>query len=500
MNLRHLLRNAPVRKKLAMAMLVASLMAALLAAAAVLLYETTTFRPRVLAEVGAWVEILRLIMPAALQFHDTSAAEENLRTLGAVPDMDAACVYDKHGRVFASYRVTEADCPPAPAGEGHRFTGSKLELFRAIRQDRESLGSLFLRYALPPVAARLAQYAVMFTFVILALGAVSVMVLSSTRRLIVAPLWELASTARRVTLAKDYSVRAKVRYPDEIGSLTEAFNDMLEKIENNVIERRRAEEALREYSQSLEERVEQRTRELRTAQERLIRQERLAFLGQLAGGVSHELRRPLATIGNAIYFLELIHGEADEKTREHVGIIRNQINNMEKIIHDLLDSLRVRPQAVGQVDLRSWLEDVVERHAPPDGVGVTVEISDELPVVWIDSGQIEQVITNLITNAFQAMPDGGRLHLSAAASDGGVALVVSDTGCGITEDHLKSVFEPLFTTKARGIGLGLTISKNFVEASGGRLDVESTEGEGTTFRIFLPARPPAQLGSEEQDT
>lgn len=332
-------------------------------------------------------------------------------------------------------------------------------------------------------------YGMILAAVVLALLAVASLVSSAIQRLVVAPIRDLAAVAQRVTAEKDYGVRARLDSGDELGALTSAFNEMLVTTEENIAERRRAEKRLREYSQQLEERVERRTRELRETQEQLLRQERLAFLGQLAGGVSHELRRPLATIGNSLYYLKTVHAGADDDTLEHLEIIRSQIHNMDKIIHDLLGSLRLRPQTVGRVELGPWLADVLARHPPPAGIAVLTDLDAELPAAWIDAAQMEQVLSNLITNAYQAMPDGGVLRLSARMADG-VALAVEDTGCGIPEKHLARIFEPLFTTKSRGVGLGLTVSKNFVEANGGRLAVASVEGEGATFTIHLPANAP----------
>lgn len=247
---------------------------------------------------------------------------------------------------------------------------------------------------------------------------------------------------------------------------------------------------IREYSRQLEERVEKRTRELEEAQEQLLRQERLAFLGQLAGGVSHELRRPLSTIGNSLYYLKTVHAGSGDDTLKHLEIIRTQIHGMDKIIHDLLGSLRVRPQTIEKVELAPWLAGVLARLPPPDAVEVRTDVDGDLPAAWLDATQMEQVLSNLVTNAYQAMPEGGELRIRARTDDG-VVLVIEDTGCGIPEEHLARVFEPLFTTKARGVGLGLTVSKNFVEASGGRLEVASVEGGGSTFTLHLPTMAPA---------
>jgi len=262
----------------------------------------------------------------------------------------------------------------------------------------------------------------------------------------------------------------------------------------DVTKRKRAEDALKEYSERLEEMVEERTQELREAQEQLIRREKLAVLGQLAGGVGHELRNPLGVISNAIYFLQTILPDADETTREYLGIISSEVHTAEKIVSDLLDFSRTRLAEREETAVSDLITHVLERRPPPENVEVTTQIPSHLPLVFVDPRQIGQVLGNLVTNGYQAMPDGGRLTITAALLEGGavrnpkseIRIQVSDTGCGIPEENLARLFEPLFTTRAKGIGLGLAVSKNLVEANGGSIEVESETGKGSTFTVKLP--------------
>jgi signal transduction histidine kinase len=140
-----------------------------------------------------------------------------------------------------------------------------------------------------------------------------------------------------------------------------------------------------------------------------------------------------------------------------------------------------------RVDLSELLARALAKQAPPEGIEVVTETSPDLPAVSIDPGQLEQVFANLVTNACQAMPDGGQLTIRALPVQDRVAVSVADTGCGISKESMGKVFEPLFTTKARGIGLGLAISKDLVEANGGAIEVASGEGgTGSTFTVFMP--------------
>jgi len=254
----------------------------------------------------------------------------------------------------------------------------------------------------------------------------------------------------------------------------------------DITERKKAEEALREYSERLEEMVAERTKELREAQEELMRKERLAILGQLAGGVSHELRNPLATISNAVYYLQMTLPDADKTTTEYLELISEQVHRAGKIVSDLLDFSRDTTADREEVAVTQLVREVLERQAAPERVKVSVRIPQDLPRVFVDARQIGQVLDNLVTNAYQAMPEGGTLSIRAEAQEGQVHVSVMDTGVGISKENMERLFEPLFSTKPRGIGLGLAVSKIFIEANRGSIEVESEEGKGSTFTVILP--------------
>jgi C4-dicarboxylate-specific signal transduction histidine kinase len=259
-----------------------------------------------------------------------------------------------------------------------------------------------------------------------------------------------------------------------------------EELQKEITERKQAEEALKEYSERLEEMVEERTQELRDTQEQLVRRERLAVLGQLAGSVSHELRNPLGVISNAVYFLQLTIPDADETTKEYLEIISEEVRNSTKIVSDLLDFSRTRLPDREEVAVSELVAQVLEKRPPPEEVEVITDIAPNFPLVFVDSRQIGQVLANLVVNAYQAMPEGGNLAISAQAEEGQVSLSIADTGCGIPPENMAKLFEPLFTTRARGIGLGLAVSRSLVEANEGSIEVESEMGKGSTFTVRLP--------------
>ncbi|MCP4695290.1 MAG: PAS domain S-box protein [Gammaproteobacteria bacterium] len=249
-----------------------------------------------------------------------------------------------------------------------------------------------------------------------------------------------------------------------------------------------SQKALKRYSEQLEEMVRQRTQSLRDAQEKLVRQEKLAFLGQLAGGVGHELRNPLGVISNAIYYLKMKHFDANETTREYLEIISTEVRNSEKIVADLLNFARIQTPEKKEVDLSELIGQVLQKQEPPDRVSLHTEGLSGLPPVFVDPRQIKQVLINVLNNAYQAMPEGGEVTISTQAEQSSVAISITDTGPGIPEDTIRKIFEPLFTTKARGIGLGLAISRNLLEGNRGSIAVNNPPGEGAAFTINLPAR------------
>ena len=255
----------------------------------------------------------------------------------------------------------------------------------------------------------------------------------------------------------------------------------------DITEHKAAARKLQEYADRLEDMVTERTRELELAQERLIRQEKLAVMGQLAGGVGHELRNPLSVISNAVYLLQASFAQDDNSQHEYLDIIADRVIEAEKIISDLLDFSRIQPGDIEPTVVSALVAEILERYPPPDEVTVTTKLDPQLPRALIDPQQIVQVVANLITNAYQAMPEGGNLTIRAHSNNQEeIHLSIADTGHGMAQETIEQIFEPLFTTKSTGIGLGLVVTKHLVEMNNGCIMVESTEGQGSTFIVTLP--------------
>ncbi len=236
--------------------------------------------------------------------------------------------------------------------------------------------------------------------------------------------------------------------------------------------------------------------ERKEMEEKLLRSERLAAIGELSGSVAHELRQPLGVISNAIYYLKMTLTEADETTREYLDIINEEVKSAGDVITGLLEIARTRAAERREEEVSSVIEKALEKFEMPENIELKKDIPGDIPAISVDSWQMAQVFYNLINNAVQAMsmPEregrGGELAINVKSrKKKGKAMVevsFADTGVGISKENMKKLFEPLFTTKARGVGLGLSICKNLVENNGGEIEVQSEEGKGTTVTVSLP--------------
>ncbi len=272
----------------------------------------------------------------------------------------------------------------------------------------------------------------------------------------------------------------------------------------DITDRKQAEENIQKLNAELEKRVEERTRELRDAQEQLVRHEKLAVLGQMASSVGHELRNPLAVITSAIYYLKLVQPDADAKIKQYLGIIDQEVRNSDKIITDLLDFARIKSVDREAASVSGLIGQTLERFPVPQPITVTLDIPSDLPQVFVDPRQIVQVLGNLTVNACQAMTsagmlNNGQLSLHSHVQNDMIIIMVKDTGMGISPENMNKLFEPLFTTKTKGIGLGLAVSRKLIEANGGRIEVQSEAGVGSSFTLYLPIYDPNAVRVTVQD-
>jgi PAS domain S-box-containing protein len=226
---------------------------------------------------------------------------------------------------------------------------------------------------------------------------------------------------------------------------------------------------------------------LKQMQERLVRQEKLAILGQLAGGVAHELRNPLGAIKNAAYFLNMVMEKPEPEVKESLQILEQEVGTSERIISSLLEFARPKAPTRRKIDINSVIQETLSRVHVPQNINVVNQLENTLPIILADPDQLKQVFTNIILNAIQSMPEGGDLLVrSEVESPEWMTVSFTDSGIGIPKDSLPKIFEPLFTTKAKGIGLGLAVTKTLIEGQGGTIQAQSEVGKGSTFAVKMP--------------
>ena len=306
------------------------------------------------------------------------------------------------------------------------------------------------------------------------------------------PIRMLRDAADRLGKGQFEDLPEVVSTNDEIGDLAQTFLGMSESLKEKTGELIHAKQELEKFTKFLEKRVDARTRELKAAQDELIKKERLAAIGQMAAVVGHEIRNPLAVINNSIYFIKTklgAAGEPDPKIAKHVKIIESEIQQANGIINEILTYSRQRDLQLSRVKLNHWLEELLGVYPFPPHIELVKSLDPADPALMIDTTEMQQAVRNLIGNGVEVMPPpkGGRIAIrTRVAEPGWVEILIADTGAGISPEVLEKIFAPFFTTKARGTGLGLAVVRKVVDRHGGRIEVESKVGVGTTFKIHLP--------------
>lgn len=243
---------------------------------------------------------------------------------------------------------------------------------------------------------------------------------------------------------------------------------------------------LKDARDNLEQKVRERTDELVNISHKLHRSERLAFLGKLAGSVTHEVRNPLAVLKNATYYLDnKAHTFGDEKVKNYIDVMKKEINIIDSIIDDIMGFARTKPPDLELTDVKEILDIAIDNLNVPDMV-VIKEEAEEVPDIWLDKDQVMHAVMNIANNAIMAMKGNGVLTFRVFEKEEEVHIVIEDTGPGIPTDQRDLIFEPLYSSKPKGTGLGLPIAKMMVENQKGRVEFKTQLGKGTSFSIIFP--------------
>jgi two-component system NtrC family sensor kinase len=444
---------------------------------------------------------------------------------------EVGAVLDRRAEGCISCHQTEL--PRARAGDGDRvriFTdpdGRRMVgTMQAIRNEtscqsagchvdasqQSILGVVDIIYSLEEIDRKIRTSAMemielALVFVLLAAAGVSVLV----HRLVYTPLRDLEAGAERLA-SGNLEQPIPVRSADEFGQVADSFNAMTTAL-------RESQSQLREAARTLEQKVEERTLQLRAAEAEATQHEKLAAVGLLASGVAHEINNPLTGV---LTFSHLVRqkmpdGSADA---EDMDLVIRETKRCASIVRRLLDFARQKTPEMKFTDLNAVIEDVVrfiERSARLNDTVITVDLDRGLPPVWVDENQVKQVIMNILVNAQHATEAGGSIAIRSRRCPAPISpepgakpvpmieISIVDTGSGISERDLQRIFDPFFTSKevGKGTGLGLSVSHGIVKAHGGTIRVESSVGKGSTFRVYLPiapareAQPTTPTGSSE---
>ncbi|MDH3600866.1 MAG: ATP-binding protein [Candidatus Tectomicrobia bacterium] len=469
-----LLRQTSIRHKLMLTTMLISTAALLVVSLAYATYDMIAFRRTMTRNLSTLAQIIGTNSMAALVFDDPIAAEETLVALNAEPHIVASVLYASDGTVFAQYirdSLQGEFAPPQPQEASHRFEAAHLMLFQPILRDGEKIGTIYLLSGLQDMYARLLR-----TLGISALAIVAALCfgffLWSRLQQVIEPILHLAQTARIVSENKDYTIRAVKYSDDEVGLLTDDFNDMLAQIEEDLA-LRAAKEGAEAASQAKSE-----------------------FLANM----SHELRTPLnAIIGFSEVLLDKMFGDLNDKQEEYLHDIFTSGQHLLSLINDILDLAKIESGKIelepSRFNFRELVDGslvMVRERAQSHDMSLSIEIADGIDAIVGDERKVKQILFNLLSNAVKFTPDGGQVGITAHTEGPEIQVAVWDTGIGIAPEDQGRIFEEFqqvgsgLTAKAEGTGLGLALTRKLVELHGGTISVESVPERGSTFTFTLP--------------
>jgi len=507
------LRNLSLSRKLTLIVVTTTVLSMFAAATAIIHFEGKAIRAGMVSELETTADLLGANAAVAFRFDIPNDGEVILRSLRAKPQVIGACFLRPDGSLFSRYTRDEAwSEEPPELIPGHKFSETNLTLLQTIEHDGDLIGFVHLQSDLSILAEK-RQTAVATTLLsIFTFATVAVLACYYLFGIIARPINSLVRTANEVSETQNYALRAQRFNDDDLGLLTDRFNNMLERIQ-------RREDKLQEIQIELKTRVGElaaekqevelaRGRELELL-EKLARSHRLESLGILAGGVAHDLNNIL---GPLVSYPEIIAKKLPPEAREIRGLLTRVSDSARKaagVIRNLLALGRRGNINLSPVDLNLILGDYLESfdfqalQQRVTHVKLRQELGSDLGAISASSHHLTQVIMNLVINAHEAMSDPGDLlvqtqlvHLAEpfagyqTVEPGRYArLRVKDNGHGISPGILGHIFEPFFTEKQMGTsgsGLGLAVVYGLMQDLGGRIDVHSTKGEGACFDLYFP--------------
>ncbi|MCC6953804.1 MAG: response regulator [Deltaproteobacteria bacterium] len=513
------LRHLRISTKIMVLGLAVSLVTLVLAGIVLASYQYKLLRDDEVRKLSVVADVLAADLSTAIAFQDSEGASDTLESLRVMDDVVYALIIDEEARVFARFGApTPEDVTLASRGLplGIEVSGIDVTVVKPIALQAKSLGTLVVHYHMSAVWSRLINYCMMFLLFFGVATVIALLLSSRLQALISQPILDLASLASRISLTKDYSLRATPTSQDEVGTLIEGVNEMLSQIQLR-------DQELQQHRDDLERQVHERTKQLAELVESLREAKEVAEAASLAkstflANMSHEIRTPL----NGIIGLSQMLAESDIGPEEKADLrtIIECSDSLAKIINDILDfskieagKLALDPHEMSLSSLLAQLVSLLQVQAKAKDIDITVDIAPNVPSLIIaDSLRLRQILTNLIGNAIKFTRENGKIVLSASGSaletgEVMLQLSVADTGIGIPEDKQKLIFEAFSqadnstTREFGGTGLGLAICARLVAMMGGKIWVESEPTTGSTFSFDIRCKPvEQQMESQKPST
>jgi signal transduction histidine kinase len=480
-------RPHTVHRKLMIAIMGTSITVLAITCTVFITYEYFSFRKNIVRGLATRGEIIAANSTAALAFQNEADARGVLSAFRMDPHIVAACLYDRDGRLFAKYPAdapTET-FPSAPKPEGGRFEGAHVVVFVPVAQGNRQLGMVYLKSDLSAMSERFRVYAVLVAFAVASSLVVAFTLSNRLQKRVSVPILDLAKTARSVSEQKDYALRARKLSNDEIGQLTDSFNDMLAQIQERDTSLRKTEDEVRTLNVELEQRVVDRTTQLQAANKEL---ETFAY------SVSHDLRAPLRSIDGFSQVLAEDFGEKlGPEGQSPLLRIRAATKRMGHLIDDLLTLSQVTRAEIRRerVNLSSLARRVAEEAQQREPQRPVTLIVAEDAVVEGDPRLLGLVLENLIGNAFKftAKTSDPRIEFGVDRNGGRPVYFVRDNGAGFDMAYANKLFGPFqrlhAATEFQGTGIGLATVQRILHRHGGRVWAEGAVDGGATFYFTL---------------
>ena len=444
-------------------------------------YELYVFRKSTREKLSTIGKIIAANSTAALAFDSREDAKEILAALRAEPHIVMAALYDRQGKLFSWYPASldMLEFPQKPGALRFQLNHSFLEGFQPVVQDEKQLGFLYLKSDLGGMYERFRVFGIVAAFVIILSFLLAWLLSKLLQRSISNPILALAETAKIISERRDYSVRAVKLGRDELGSLTDAFNNMLTQIEQQNL-------TLKEFNQNLEQKVRERTTQLES-----VNKELEAF----SYSISHDLRAPLrGIIGFTAILEEDYSSKLDDEAKRITAVIKTNTLKMGHLIDDLLTFSRMGRQDMVKtvIPCEQMIEEIIKEMVPENKMGKISWILHQVPDVKGDMNALRQVWINLISNAikYSGNREQPRIEIGSFKERGQTVFFIKDNGGGFDEkykDKLFRVFQRLHSAdEFEGTGVGLAIVEKIISKHGGGVRAEGRLNEGAGFYFTLP--------------